>query len=167
MRTRQATRLALIAVIGVAALGLMACAERAVEEALEAEAGGNVDVDAEAGTLTVRGDEGEELAFAGGEGGIELPDDFPSAIPIYPDALPVQYARVGEGVQAGFTVQAPLDEVHDWYIEQLEDKGWNIEMNMSVADGSMVSAGLEGQAMSLMLGSEGGETTIIITMGES
>ena len=150
----------------MAVLSLAACAERAVEEAIEAETGGEVDVDADAGTLTVRGEEGEEMTFAGDEGGIELPDDFPSAIPIYPDAVPMQYADVGDAVNAGFTVDAPLNEVRDWYLEQLEDKGWNIEINMFTADGGMITAGLEGQSLSLMLGTDDGETTIIVTMGQ-
>ena len=167
MRTRWALRLMILAVVGVMALSLAACGERAVEEAIEADTGLEADVDAEAGTVTLRGEEGEELAFASGEGGIELPDDFPSEIPIYPDARPIQYADVGDGVQAGFKVDAELGDVRDWYVEQLEDKGWDIEINMATADGGMISAALDDQSLSLMLGTDEGETMIIVTMGQN
>jgi len=170
MRRQVLQQLAIVFVAGVVVCGVAACggtAEEATEAAIEAEAGGDVNVDADAGTLTIRGEDGEEMAFTGGADGVELPEDFPSTIPIYPDAQAMQYATMGDTVQAGFQVDAPLNDVRDWYIEQLEDNDWEIQMNMAVADGSMISAELDGQSLSLILGEDDGETTIIVTLGES
>lgn len=166
MRKRSVRWVALVLVLGAAACSPGACAERAVEEAIEAETGGEADVDADSGTVTLRGEAGE-VTFAGSEDGIELPEDFPAAIPIYPDALAIQYVSTADGVQAGFQVDAPVGDVRDWYAEQLEEKGWEIQMNAATPDGGMLAAELEGESLSLMLGSDENETTIIVTLSRS
>lgn len=163
MRKRSIRWLALVVFVGMAACSPGACAERVVEEAIEAETGGEADVDANSGTVTLRGEEGA-VTFAGSDGGVELPDDFPDTIPVYPDALAIQYVSTGDGVQAGFRVDAAVGDVRDWYLEQLEDKGWEIQMNAVTPDGGMLAAELEGETLSLMMGSEENETTIIVTL---
>jgi len=135
-----------------------------MEAAIEAQTGADVDLDAESGTVTLRGEEGEEMTFTADEGGIELPDDFPSAIPVYPDARAVQYSSMGEGVQAGFQTAAALNDVRDWYVEQLEDGGWELQINTTMPDGGMMTAELEGEALSVILGAEEGGTMIIVTL---
>ena len=164
MRLRSACWISLFLV-----LGLAACSpgERAMEEAIEAQTGVDADVDAESGTVTLRGDEGEEMTFTADEAGIELPDDFPSAIPVYPEARAVQYSEMGEGVQATFQVDATLAEVRDWYVEQLEDGGWEIQMNTIMQDGGMMSAEREEESLSLILGAEEEGTMIIITLSKN
>lgn len=164
MRPRSACWISLFLVLGLAACNP---GERAMEAAIEAQTGADVDLDAESGTVTLRGEEGEEMTFSADETGIELPDDFPSAIPVYPDARAVQYANMGEGVQAAFQVAAAANDVRDWYIEQLEDGGWEIQMNTITPDGGMMLAELEGQTLSVMLGAEEDETTIIVTLSRN
>ena len=133
-----------------------------LEEAIEAETGGEIDLDVDSGTVTIRGKDGEAITFAGDEGGIELPDDFPSTIPVYPDARAIQYVNMGDAVQAGFQVEAALNDVRDWYVEQLES--WDMQMNVVTPDGGLMAAELEGETLSIILGTEGTETTIIITL---
>jgi len=164
MRKRSLRWLALTLVLGVAACSPGACAQNALEEAIEAETGGEVDLDADSGTVTLRGEDGDEFTFSGNEDGIELPGDFPSAIPIYPDAQAIQYAKIGDAVQAGFQIDATVADVRDWYVEQLEAQDWVIQMNAITPDGGLMMATLEEETLSVMLATEDDQTTIMITL---
>jgi len=135
-----------------------------VEEAIEAETGGEIDLDVDSGTVTLRGKDGDEFTFSGNEDGIELPGDFPSAIPVYPDAQAIQYAKIGDAVQAGFQIDAAVADVRDWYVAQLEDQDWVIQMNAITPDGGLMVAELEGETLSIMLATGGDQTTIMITL---
>lgn len=63
----------------------------------------------------------------------ELPDSFPSDIPIFPDAKLEPSATLIESDDPDlelsifrWNVSAPLAEVLTWYVEELEIRGWNI-----------------------------------------
>ena len=53
-------------------------AEEAAEQAIEAQGGGDVEIDAEGGEFSVEGEDGSEFSV----GSDELPDDFPADVPI-------------------------------------------------------------------------------------
>jgi len=165
MRRRPLRWLALAVVLGVAGCNPGACAQNMVEEAIEAETGGEVDIDADAGTVTLRGDDGEVLTITSDEDGIELPSDFPENIPVYPGAQATQYASMGDTVQAGFNVADAITTVRDWYVEQLGDAGWTIQMNAIVPDGGLMVAELDGEALSLTMTAEDGATMLLIILG--
>jgi len=165
MRKQSFRWTVLVLVAGVAACSPGACAQNMVEEAIEAETGGEVDLDADSGTVTLRGEDGDEITFSGSEDGIELPSDFPSAIPIYPDAQAIQYAKIGDAVQAGFQIDAAVGDVRDWYVGQLEEQDWVIQMNAITPAGGLMVAELEGETLSIMLAPEEDQTAIMITLG--
>ena len=165
MRKRSVRWVALVLALGVTACSPGATAERMLEEAIEAETGGEIDLDVDSGTVTIRGKDGEAITFAGDEGRIELPDDFPSTIPVYPDAQAIQYTNMGNVMRAGFLVDEAATDVRNWYVEQLEDQGWEIQTNVATPDYMLISAELEGETLSLMLGvAENEPTTIVISL---
>jgi hypothetical protein len=163
---RQSLRwVSLALVLGVAACNPGGGAQDMVEEAIEAETGGEVDLDAEEGTVTLRGEDGDEMTFTSNEEGIELPDDFPSHVPVHPDARPTQYASIAGAVQAGFRIDAALTDVRDWYVEQLEEGDWTVQMNAVMSEGGLLVAELGDETLSLMMSAEEGETMLMITLG--
>lgn len=164
MRKQSLRWPALLLVLGMAACNPGACVQNMVEEAIEAETGVEVDLDADSGAVTFRGGDGDTFTFSGNEDGIELPGDFPSAIPVYPDAQAIQYAKIGDAVQAGFQIDAAVADVRDWYVAQLEDQDWVIQMNAITPDGGLMVAELEGETLSIMLATDGDQTTIMITL---
>ena len=119
--------LALVLVVGVAACSPGACAERMVEEAIEAETGGEVDLDSESGALSVSGPDGETMQV--GES-VPLPEDLPSFIPIYPDSVPRMVINTGEGMQITLEVDETASAVVAWYRNQLEANGFEIRSDM-------------------------------------
>jgi len=78
------TSVVAVAVAGVA-LALTGCgqaaeqaAEEAAEQAIEAQGGGDVEIDADGESFSVEGEDGSEFSV----GSDELPDDFPAEVPI-------------------------------------------------------------------------------------
>lgn len=163
MKERPLRWLTLVFVLAIAACSPGACAQNMVEEAIEAETGAEVDLDAEGGTVTLRDKDGDEVTFSSNEGGIELPSDFPSNIPIHPNARATEYFDSGAGVQVGFQITAPLTDVRDWYLDQLKDGDWTVGMNAVMPDGGVLLAEHGDESLSLMFGAEADETTLIIT----
>jgi hypothetical protein len=157
----------LFSVCVLAACSPQSCSERiaeeAIEEAIEAETGAQVDIDAEGNEVTIRGPEGAELQMAGGDA-IELPDDFPSAVPLYPGAVPVSFLRLGsEGIQATFQTEATASTVQNWYQEQLTDQGWEVQMNTTTPEGSMLMTEREGNTLVISVSGTGeSETTLVV-----
>jgi hypothetical protein len=63
--------------------------ERAIEKSLEKNGGGQVSIDSKKGSLSIVTDGGTFQMGAGAK----IPDDFPKAVPIYPNAKPAFAAR--------------------------------------------------------------------------
>lgn len=164
--TKQSLRwFALALVLGAAACSPGACAQNMVEDAIEADTGAEVNLDAEDGTVTLRGKDGEQMTFSSNEDGVELPSDFPSNIPVYPDARATEYLNTGGGVQVAFQISASMTDVRDWYIEQLKEGDWTIGMNAVTSEGGIMVAEQGDESLSLIFGAEDDETTLIITSG--
>ena len=94
---RAMTRRLLVASLVVAAaLPSVACRklaeraeERAIEKSLEKSGGGQVNIDTKKGSLSIVTDGGTFQMGAGAK----IPDDFPKAVPIYPNAKPAFAAK--------------------------------------------------------------------------
>ena len=142
--------LALVLVVGAAACSPGACAERMVEEAIEAETGGEVSLDSESGALSVSGPDGETMQV--GEN-VPLPEDIPSFIPIYPDSVPRMVINTGEGMQITLEVGETASAVVSWYRNQLEANGFELRSDMA-------------SPMGTVLASERGEGTLGLTIME-
>jgi len=108
-----------------------------VEEAIEAETGGEVDLDSESGALSVTGPDGETMEI--GEG-VTLPDDLSSLIPIYPDSTPLMVLRTGDGTQITLEVDEAASEVVSWYREQLAANGFEVKSDMVGPMGTVIAA---------------------------
>ena len=128
--------LALVLVVGVAACSPGACAERLVEEAIEAETGEEVDLDSESGELSVTGPDGQSMRV--GES-VPLPDDLPSFIPIHPDSTPRMVINTGGGTQISLEVAETASEVVSWYRSELEANDFEITTDMASPMGTVLA----------------------------
>lgn len=153
--------LALILIVGVAACSPGACAERMVEEAIEAETGEEVDLDSETGSVSVRGPEGEMMEA--GEN-VPLPDDLPAFIPIYPDATPRMVMRTGDGTHVSLTVDDAATEVVAWYREQLAANDFAIATDMASPMGTVIGAEHADGTLMLTVMEEPNDNLTAITM---
>ena len=104
-------------------------AEKAIENAAESE-GEDVDVDLSEEKMTIKTDEGEVNIGKG----VELPDGFPSTVPVHPDLEIVTSMNEGE---ESFMISALYskgsgDEIFDWYKNELSSSGWEITDNLTI-----------------------------------
>jgi len=153
--------LALVLVVGLAACSPGACAERMVEEAIEAETGGEVDVDAEGGTLSVTGADGETMQV--GEG-VALPEDLPSFIPIHPDAVPRMVMNMGEVMQISLVVDETASAVVAWYRDQLEANGFEIRSDMASPMGTVLACEREESTLGITIMEDSDDNLTVITL---
>lgn len=131
-------------VIGIGALGFVATrligitgkkvAERAVEEAIEEATQGEakVDISEEGGEVTI---ETEEGTFTAGQK--ELPDNFPSDMPVYPDANIGTTASSEDTVSVSLSTDDSLATVSNYYKDELAAEGWEITQTATLENATV------------------------------
>jgi hypothetical protein len=145
-RRRSLLAAAPAVVIGLAVLGSCSSedvAEQLTEQAIESSGGegANVDVDSETGQVDIETEDGS-MSF----GTAELPDDWPSEIPL-PDGYELTNAMVtGADGERSFIIGGTFDgdamETFDSLTEQFAEDGWTevTKTDMSSSDGVNASA---------------------------
>lgn len=163
MRTRRNNTARAVGIAAIAAIALAACssediAERATEEIVEQQLEGDgqdVDVDLGddgAGGIKVEGSGGDvEVQFDEG-GGVDLPDDFPSEVPL-PDGLSIQQASSvdapeGKTFIINGTVDGEFGDATDAYKSALESAGFTQQSMTESTDGTFFAFVADGWAVS-------------------
>lgn len=138
--------------------------EEGLEALIEQQGGGDVDLDmGEDGEFSMETDEG---SFSGGT---ELPESWPSEVPL-PDDLEIENASEivdnssGSGMLSvsGRTSMSP-DEVADFYADGLDD--WEEAMNMSSSSGGTATTSLafeSGDNIVTVNATEDGDATNVV-----
>jgi hypothetical protein len=99
--------LTLSAALALFALAGCGLAERAVERVAEeavgkaVESATGVSVDSNEGTVTIKGQDGEEVTFSGTDG--ELAEDFP--LPLYPGGKVGSSGKISSNGKASYTAE--------------------------------------------------------------
>ncbi len=180
---RRITLLALVAAAGMVLASCGDIAERATEEAIERGSDGegevDLDFDDDGGSFSVETEDGSVEYDISGEGGGELPDDFPD-VPL-PDGLSIiSSAKQSSGDETLFSVSGQLDDddpqaVFEDVIADYESEGFEVEGRYENTSGEDFSGGaqfIDGDvnvSMSVFGGAaSGGEgTTITFSVTES
>jgi hypothetical protein len=97
---------------------------------------------------------------------VALPKDFPEDVPTYPGATSVVSSSVPEeGTLVSFESQDTAEAVFEFYRNQLVERGWAVEGEMSSADQRMLIAGKGPRKTSVLVeGSEGATTHVTLTL---
>jgi hypothetical protein len=124
---------------------------------------GDVKVTKKGDTITFETkDKGEKVnvAVAGGDKGLALPDKFPSDVPVMPGAIVKMAMATGEGMNVQFSVKASQADTVKFYEENLKAKGWKIEATMNMGASSMMSAKKGNRECVLTVATEGGGSIV-------
>ena len=144
-------------------------AEEAVEQAIEGQGGGDVEIDADGESFSVEGEDGSEFSV----GSDELPDDFPTEVPIPEGATVESSSTVKTDGKAGWFValtyaDADAGDLADTSKSEMEDAGFE-ETSTFSADETTTS-GYEGNGytvtVSIAPNVEGGGTSMTLTVSE-
>ena len=92
--------------------------ERAIEQAAEAE-GEDVDIDLSEGEINISDEEGNEMSFGGGD----IPDDWPSVVPVNKNIdIAFSASQTTDG-KKGWSISGLYDgsgeELYNWYKNEL------------------------------------------------
>jgi len=160
-------RVALPVILLVLLLGLAGCssiAEEAAERTVEGVTG--VDIDEDGEKITIEGEEGEQVEIGSGT---ELPEDFPSDVPVYEDAELLASSTLTEGEAQNYYLSLQttdsFEDVVAWYKDEMESAGWELEADSVTTSGGTSSAILGykkdiAQASFAIAQDENGETVI-------
>lgn len=90
-----------------------------------------------------------------------LPSEFPSDVPIFPGATTQQsLSIVGDSMMVTFTVDAPSDDVYDFYETHLTMRGWKISQHTEEA--YRVRANKDTRSVSVMIMPAGASTDVAV-----
>jgi len=134
MRRAGIVALGVLLVLTLAGCGRIA--EEAAEEVVQQTTGVNVEQDGE--KVTIEGEDGEQIEIGSGA---ELPDDFPSDVPVYKGADVVSTSTLSDGGAKNFYISLQttdaFEDVVEWYKSEMDSKGWEIEADVvTTAEGS-------------------------------
>lgn len=134
------------------------------------QASKNVDVDTGNGSVTVKTEEGEATASYGNDA--QLPEGYPSDLPIY-EPSNIVYAIKTDG--KNFSVTAKTDDdpqkVRDYYKSELPNQGWELEREYSYTQGSSATYNKGDRSVTVSVTTPEyttteGRTTINITLNQ-
>jgi cytoskeletal protein RodZ len=131
--------------------------EESIEKATEGEA--KVDIADEGGEITV---ETEEGTFTTGKK--ELPDNFPSDLPVYSNAEIITTASSENSVAVSWSTEDSQEKVSEFYKDELTDSAWKITQTATLGNATVygVEKGNMSGAVAVSETEEG--TTITITL---
>ena len=129
--------------VAVSAILLAACgqaqesaSEALAEQALEAQAGVEVELDAEDGVGTVTMETGEgALQHSTGED-VPLPDDFPGDVVLPAEYTVVSVMKMGPSQSVVLRSRETMNALYDRYRTGQADRGWKETLSMQGAEGS-------------------------------
>ncbi|MBM3705856.1 MAG: hypothetical protein FJW66_04955 [Actinobacteria bacterium] len=160
---KKAALIAITAIISIALiLSISGCkqglAESLVEKAIEnaaAKEGEDVDIDLSEGQVNITDEEGNEISI----GGAEVPDDWPSSVPVNKD-IQIQFTgsqktdgKMNWSISGVYNGGA--EDLYNYYKSELS--GWNEELD-SVSD-----LGDEGSSYSYQVSNDTYYATVFIT----
>lgn len=137
--------------------------EKYIEQAIERETGGTVDVDYNNSNVTV---ETEEGSFSSGND-VKLPEDFPSDVYVFGGKLLSVIKTNEDAVMISIETDKTPAEVKAAYEEKLKSDGWELTGTMDFGD-SVSLIGKKGtRTISVVISTDGsGKTNIVLSVAQ-
>lgn len=108
---------------------------------------------------------GKKFKFGNLNVGVGLPDKFPNDIPIYPNAEVGGYLAGKNGALSGstttFSSKDTAQNIYDYYVIQLEARGWTVKTN-EIGDMKMMNIQKENRKAGITINPSGSKTDILI-----
>jgi len=140
-----------VLVLAGSIVGCQSIAEKATEKAIEKSTG--VEIDKSGDEVTIKGEDGTEVT-ASSDG--ELPEGFPSDVPVYEGKI-VTSVKADKGWSVALEASDDVNTIFDWYKSELEKDGWKIVSEMKVTDGAAVVAEKGDQNLQVTIGASGSD----------
>ncbi len=164
-------KIVLIVVGGVVGLMILAGVGMAIfVGSIFKEATKNVEVNKDNGSVTIKTDEGEATASYGND--TQLPDGYPSDVPIY-EPSNIVYAIKTDGKNYSVTAKTNDERtaVADYYKSELPKQGWTLDREFSYSQGTSITYNKADRSVTVSVTNPEyttteGKTTINITLNQ-
>lgn len=147
--------------------------EKIAEKMIENATGNKVDLDVDKngdkGSITIKGDNGEEMTIS--SNGKEIPENFPSDIyMIDGEIVSVGSVNTGEGniITVVKNVDNDIEKVVQKILKEMKANGWKSEMNMTTSEGSMQMYSKNDNSVTVTIGKDNEQTQVsyMVTVSE-
>ena len=143
-------------------------AKEMAESVFEKITGNDIDIDVDEdenkGTITIKGDNGEEFSISGNQD--ELPDDFPSDFYLVKgeiNSVSVVNSSDGKVVTFGIKTAKDFSDVKELILKKMKSKDWENNMTMGAGEESMQMFTKDKKSATINISREN-DTTIIAYM---
>jgi len=163
--TARAGALALGGLLGIGAIALACGGE---ERTVETETG-RVTVREEGEQAHVQGETREGTSYEGTFGeDVDVPDDFPDDVPLYPEAKVVGSMQVEEsGRLLTLTTGDAPEKVMSFYRGKLESDGWQVESEMNMGGQRMLAAVKDERTVAVQAMEEESGSRVLLTVSQN
>lgn len=97
-----------------------------------------VNSDGEKGSVTIKSNDGQSATSYGEN--VQIPDGFPSDVPIYDPATLVSSSKLSEGqYSVSARTASTVSDVTSFYKNDMKEQGWNSQIESSYGDGTILS----------------------------
>jgi hypothetical protein len=126
--------------------------------------GEKVTMTKDGGEVSFKGQNGEEVHFAGGKKDVALPADFPSDVAIYPKATVALSSTADQGMTVMLHTADSAEKAKTFYDEKLKKDGWKIENTLNTPAGAMMVGSKDGRTLTVLVASDSDKTSIHLTV---
>ena len=128
------------------------------EEVTVSQSGDAVDV-------TIANDSGGQTRIQASSAGLSLPDEWPDDLETLPGIKVMTTATTPQGLVVSLESPKSSSETLAFHEQKLRDAGWEIQMNMKLPDGGMLTATKGERSVNVVVSSSDGKTAINIVLG--
>lgn len=171
-------KLVVISLSAVIAFMFTACidsekvAEKATEKIIENASGEKIDLetskDGKKSKVVMKGEDGEEVTFSGGDD--EIPEDFPKEIYI-PKGKVESSGTISSGEGSMITVniisEKSFKDIKEKLIEEMKNTGWEADQTMEVDESAMLNFTKGDDTATITINKEGDKTSVSYMIGLS
>lgn len=161
----------LIACLLIAAAALTGACRKAenklAEELAErelAKQGVKADIDVDGQKMKIETKDGEQMEFASGDKGIEMPKDFPKEVHVYAGAMPMGSMKTKETQTLTLSTDDPLNKVAAVYQEKMKGSGWEETSALINAETAMLQYAKPTEEVIVNINPDGKKTQIVLVV---
>ena len=149
-----------LVLLAVLAIGFCAgCKRSAAENAKNA-----VSQSREGEEIEFKDETGGEVHYAGGKAPVTLPSGFPTDVPLYPKAIPIQTRTKTPSVCVLLNTPDAAARVKAFYLEKMKENGWKLETDTATADAVMLVGVKKDRKLIVLISEESGGAQFSLTI---
>lgn len=161
--------------------------ETGIEKLIEAQTGQKIDIDKDGKNYKITTEEGEEIeytfdeegtvvmkfegedqkgefSFKSDEEGIDIPDTFKKAVPIFDPATMITLNDLGDmGLAGTFSTSKSQQDVKNYYLKELPEQGWEKAGQFEIQDKTTMTFEKGNESLTVMTYNQDDQTHFILS----